>query len=121
MRIGRNKPKTRNNQIAEPNAQKTCLPILCSMARMYVLAHQLITDTSRKKLAMMYQPPSCNGGKLSPYSGLGGSSASQNSCRMNSGIDQPTCASMFRPMMLKARIPVASDTIPVQPSQIGPS
>jgi hypothetical protein len=64
---------------------------------------------------MMYQPPSLSGGMDSPYSGPGGSSASQNSCRMNSGIDQSTWLSMLKPTMLNQASPVARLTIPAQP------
>ena len=76
---------------------------------------------SRKKLAMMYQPPSFSGGMDSPYSGEGGSSASQKSWRMNSGIDQSTCASMLKPMMFSQTKPEASETTPAMPRLIGPS
>jgi hypothetical protein len=64
---------------------------------------------------MMYQPPSLSGGMDSPYSGPGGSSASQNSCRMNSGIDQSTWLSMLKPTMLNQARPVARLTSPAQP------
>ena len=70
---------------------------------------------------MMYQPPSFSGGIDSPYSGEGGSSASQKSCRINSGIDQPTCASMLKPTMFSQMIPLASETTPAMPRLIGPS
>lgn len=63
----------------------------------------------------MYQPPSFSGGIRSPYSGLGGSSASQNSWRMNSGIEKPTWTSMFRPTMKNHMKPVASEITPNQP------
>jgi hypothetical protein len=52
---------------------------------------------------------------LSPYSGLGGSSASHGIIRMNSGIDQFTWISMWKPMMKNHMNPVASETIPNQP------
>jgi hypothetical protein len=92
-----------------------CLPILCCAARRYVRSHQDITETSRKKLAMMYHPPSFSGGIDSPCSGPGGSSASQNSCRMNSGIDQLTWLSMLRPTILNHSVPVARLISPAQP------
>ena len=69
---------------------------------------------------MIYHPPSFNGGIDRPYSGLGGSSASQNSCRRNSGSDQPTCASMLRPTIKNQMNPLARLTMPTMPKLIGP-
>ena len=57
----------------------------------------------------------------SPYSGLGGSSASQNPVRSISVSDQSTCASMLMPMMFSEMISVTILMKPVIPRWIGPN
>jgi len=69
---------------------------------------------------MMYQPPSLSGGIDRPCSGPGGSSASQKSWRRNSGIDQPTCASMLNPTITNHSVPVSRLITPSIPRLIGP-
>ena len=69
----------------------------------------------RKKPASNHQPPSCSGGIRKPYSGGGGSSASQGSMRTNSIGSQLTEAHMLRPMISIAMKPQISDRIPVRP------
>jgi hypothetical protein len=74
-----------------------------------------MTEAVRKKPAINHHPPCASGGKRSPYSGAGGSSASQNSCRMNCNGFQFTEASMFRPMISKAMMKNRMDSTPVVP------
>ena len=63
---GRMKPSTRYSQIAAANAQATCVPMPRARARVYMRAHQSSNDTVRKKPAIIHQPPSFSGGRLSP-------------------------------------------------------
>jgi hypothetical protein len=70
----------------------------------------------RKKPAINHQPPSCKGGKICrPYSGAGGCSESQGSCRRNSTGFQPTDAHMLRPMISKAMKPQKIEATPRNP------
>jgi hypothetical protein len=74
-----------------------------------------MTDSVRKKPAISHQPPWASGGSRSPYSGAGGSRASQNNCRTNWRGFQFTEASMFSPMISKARMKNRMDSTPVVP------
>ena len=78
-------------------------------------AHHNSSEMVRKKPAISHQPPWFSGGKLRPYCGGGGSSASQNSWRTNWIGSQFTGADMFRPMILKERMPKISDARPRPP------
>ena len=69
----------------------------------------------RKKPAINHQPPCCKGGKAQAVAGAGGSSASQNSWRMNCTGSQFTEAHMFSPMISKAMKPQISEATPRTP------
>jgi hypothetical protein len=79
--------------------------------------HHSRIDVVRKKPAISHQPPSFSGGRLRPYSGGGGSSASQNSCRTNSTGSQLTEAHMLSPMISMAMKPQISEARP-KPAQV---
>ncbi len=74
-----------------------------------------MTESVRKKPAISHQPPCASGGRRSPYSGAGGSRASQNSCRTNSSGFQLTEASMFSPTISKAMMKNRIDSTPEVP------
>ena len=112
---GRMKPSTKYSQIADANAQATCVPSPSARARRYIRTHQRITDVVRKNPAISHQPPLLRGGMCSPYSGAGGSSASQKSCRTNWTGSQLTDAHMLSPMISNARKPQMSDIRPSEP------
>ena len=108
-------PSTSISQIADENAQATCVPMPNARARRYMRSHHSNTELVRKKPAMSHQPPSCSGGKCSPLAGDGGSRASQGSWRMNCIGFQCTEANMLSPMISKAMKPQISDSSPVVP------
>jgi hypothetical protein len=84
-------------------------------ARRYMRAHHSSSEMVRNRPAISHQPPWLSGGSASPNCGGGGSSASQNSWRMNWIGSQPTCASMLKPMMLNDSVPKISDAMPSGP------
>jgi len=115
MRTGRKRPSTNISQMAAAKAQAMCVPMPSSRARVYMRAHQSITEASRKKPAMMNQPPSLIGGMDRPYTGLGGSNESQKSC-LTSWIGlQFTEASMFMPMIVNQIKPQNREARPRRP------
>jgi hypothetical protein len=83
--------------------------------------HQRRMEVVRKNPAISHHPPCSMGGKRSPISGGGGSSASQGSWRTNSTGSHPTLAHMFRPMISKATKPKISDISPAVPRYTGPT
>ena len=109
------KPIDRNRKIADAKAQAVWVPSRSSRARRYMRHHHVRTDSVRKRPANCHQPPSLNGAMRIPYSGFGGSSASQGSWRRNWIGLQWTEANMFRPMISKAMKPKISDTTPRLP------
>ena len=86
-----------------------------ALARRYMRAHQKNSEAVRNKPVSNHQPPSFIGGKLRPYTGAGGSRASQNSWRTNWIGSQLTEANMLKPMMLKAKVPRMSEARPKPP------
>ena len=86
-----------------------------ALARRYMRAHQKNSEAVRNKPVSNHQPPSFMGGKLRPYTGAGGSKASQKSWRTNSIGFQLTEANILKPMMLKAKVPKMSEARPKLP------
>jgi len=78
-----------------------------------VRAHQSSTDSSKQKLAITHQPPLPRGGMRSPYSGAGGSSASQGNWRIISIMFQLTEDSIEKPTIQNHSTP---KTIEAEPS-----
>jgi len=101
--------------MAGGNAQAVGVPSPSALARRYMRTHHSRIDAVRKKPAISHQPPSCSGGRRSPYFAAGGSSASHGNCRTNWIGSHPTEAHMFRPMISMAMKPQSSDANPVKP------